>query len=240
MRTFVRCRLPLGAGRTGHLSLEMSDVRGGDDPYLLNNSDPSMWAEIPSANDWPSYLPNKQVSEFGQHTGQHKRLKGRLMTMLAKIEDEFCSGLSPDWPDADRRMIFAQAILFLMRDDYAGSVLFDAWEIGRVIKMLAVSANIKARWQEVGRVERQIDELIPEMRQLVDRLIVFKALIDDRATWERFEALLPDRFLKAVWRAFNGPKDCPQFYQNVKPHDWQATPKTGFGSLLFSTGGGRG
>lgn len=191
-----------------------------------------MWAEIPSANEWRNCSPNNHVSEIGQHTGQHKRLKGQSMTVLAKIENEFGTHLSEGRTDEERRTIFAQAILFLMRDDYAGSVLFDAWEIGRVIKMLAVSANVKARWQEVGEIEKQVADLIPEMRHLVDRLIVFKALIDDRTTWERFEELLPDRFLKAVWRAFNGPNDSPKFYKNVKPHDWQSTPKTDFAGLI--------
>lgn len=241
MTGHVQCRPTLGSGRTWTPPFRGCPiVREAMTANSLNYSAPSMWAEIASASVRLFCSTNHRVSKIGQHTGQHKGLKGQPMTVLAKIEDEFGSHLSDGRTDEDRRMIFAQAILFLMRDDYAGSVLFDAWEIGRVIKMLAVSANIKARWQEVGRIEKQVSELIPEMRNLVDRLILFKALIDDKPTWERFEDLLPDRFLKAVWRAFNGPADCPQFYRNVMPHDGRATPKTEYAGLLLGQGGRHG
>jgi hypothetical protein len=153
--------------------------------------------------------------------------------LLTNIEKEFSLSLSQDRSDEEKRMIFAHAVLFLMRDDYDGQLIFDAWEVGRVIKMLAVSANIKASWEEIDRFDNRLDKLFPEMKDLVDRLIVFKALIDDKETWQRFEALLPDRFLKAVWRAFNRPKADPQFYKNTNRYNWQITPKSKHAELLF-------
>lgn len=76
------------------------------------------------------------------------------------------------------------------------------------------------------------------MRGLVVRLIAFKAIIRDQPAWQHFEELLPDRFLFAVFEAFNGDRPVPPLFKSATSH--RGHRNTNFAGLLFMPGGQHG
>ncbi|MGA1849753.1 hypothetical protein [Sphingobium yanoikuyae] len=166
--------------------------------------------------------------------------KSKAVATVDQIKVKFSSYLSPALSDHAKGQCFGRAVLFLMRDDYDGQLIFEAWQIGKVMRALARSAEIQAGWPVIGNIENHIDELMPEMAGVIVEIIAFKAVIRDKEAWQAFEELLPDRFLKAALRSFGRNKVYPPFFTHVDPYDWRATPKTNFTGLLCSTGGDHG
>ena len=162
--------------------------------------------------------------------------KSKAIIKFNELQTEFASHLSDN--TEDKQGAFAQAFLFLLRDCYAGCVLFDAEELGIVLNLLFRSARIQARWTDIGHLENSLDELMPEMRGLVVRLIAFKAIIRDQPAWQHFEELLPDRFLFAVFEAFNGDRPVPPLFKSATSH--RGHRNTNFAGLLFMPGGQHG
>ncbi|MBN8831736.1 MAG: hypothetical protein J0G94_14205 [Sphingomonadales bacterium] len=147
--------------------------------------------------------------------------KSKAITKFNELQTEFASHLSDNAREQGKQGAFAQAFLFLLRDCYAGCVLFDAEELGIVLNLLFRSARIQASWKDIGHLENNLDELMPEMRGLVVRLIAFKAIIRDQPAWQHFEELLPDRFLFAVFTAFNGDRPIPPLFKSATSHKWR-------------------
>jgi len=161
----------------------------------------------------------------------------KAVAVIDDIKGEFTSHLSGELSEHAKGRVFAQAVLFLMRDDYDGQFIFEPWQVGKVMRLLAKSARIQASWKDIGHLENNLDELMPEMSGLIVQLIAYKAVIEEHSAWQHFEELLPDRFLKAVLQSFGPRQSYPPFFTHVDPHDSRATPTTDFARLLRVNGG---
>jgi len=156
----------------------------------------------------------------------------KAIAKFNELQAGFASGLADKWSERDRHGIFALSYIYMLRDDWHGSKLFDMPELGRVANLLFRSAGIQASWKDIGHIERSLDQLIPDMPGLVVKLLAYKTIIRDKPIFAEFDALLPDRFLVAVFEAFRGDQPATEFFTAHTPYDLNSHKRTDFAGLI--------
>lgn len=167
--------------------------------------------------------------------GKSKR-EAQAIAKFGEVVAEHNSHLSPGLGEQDKMAIFAQSFAYILRDDWHGSKLFDMPDLGRVLNLLFKSAGIQASWKEIGYLEKNLDQLIPDMPGLVVKLLAYKTIKRGTPIFAQLDELLPDRFLVAVFESFKGDKPSPEFFTAKTEFDPNNHKTTDFTNLLWING----